>query len=164
MYGTQCNDTISNIVFIRMFCTLFSNRMIRFFSLFSVNCSQVAIFQIINNASLVSARTGGERRQRRGGGGGGQPNVARPGQVEGVGVQKFPNLCGYLLWMTPYNSTEIFRFTYFFMRFKLIFCSKRKTTIRAIKGTFVLKSFHVIMQIIFFNCKIMPPFFLIKNH
>ena len=25
MYGTQCNELISNIVFIRMFCTLFSN-------------------------------------------------------------------------------------------------------------------------------------------
>ena len=96
--------------------------------------------------------------------GGGQPNVASPGQVEGVGVQKFPNLCGHLLWMAPYNSTEIFRFTFFFIRFKFIFCSKRKTTIRAIKGTFVLNSFHVIMQIIFFNCKIMPPFLLIKNH
>ena len=118
------------------------------------------MFQIINNASLVSARAWGERRQ---GGGGGQPNVARPGQVKRAGVQKFPNLCGHLLWMTPYNSTETFRFTYLFMRFKFIFCSKRKTIIRAIKSTFVLKSFHVIMQIIFFNCKIMLPFFLIIN-
>ena len=47
MYGTQCNDIILNIVFIRMFFMLFSNRMIRFFLLFSVNCSQLAMFQIM---------------------------------------------------------------------------------------------------------------------
>ena len=29
-----------------------------------------------------------------------QPNVDRPGQREG-GSQKFPNLCGHSLWMTP---------------------------------------------------------------
>ena len=31
MCGTQCNDIISNIVFIRMFFTVLSNRMISFF-------------------------------------------------------------------------------------------------------------------------------------
>ena len=46
MYGTQCNDIISNIVFIRMFFTLFSNKMISFLP-FSVNCLQVVMFQIM---------------------------------------------------------------------------------------------------------------------
>ena len=102
MYGTQCNDTISNIVFIRMFCTLFSNRMIRFFSLFSVNCSQVAMFQIINNASLVSARTGGERRQRRGGGGVGVANQMWPGldRWRGWGSKNF-QICADIFYGWP---------------------------------------------------------------
>ena len=43
----QCNDIVSNIVLIRMFFTLFSNRMIGFFLPFRVNCSQVAMFQIM---------------------------------------------------------------------------------------------------------------------
>ena len=58
MYGTQCNDITSNIVFIRMFFTLFSNRMISFFTL------QYELFtscNVSNNASLVSAWTGGEK-------------------------------------------------------------------------------------------------------
>ena len=36
------------------------------------------------------------------GGEGGQPNMDRPGQGEGGGIsQKFQNLYGYPLWMTP---------------------------------------------------------------
>ena len=42
----QCNDIISNIVFIRVFFMLFSNND-QFFLLFSVNCSQVAMFQVM---------------------------------------------------------------------------------------------------------------------
>ena len=78
MHGTQCNDIISNIVFIRMFFTLFSNRMISFFTL---QCELFTSSNVSNNTSLVSARTGEE-----GGGGGStnQPNVDRPGQREGV--------------------------------------------------------------------------------
>ena len=53
MYGTQCNDIISNIVFIRMFFTLFSNRMI------TLHCKLFTSCNVSNNASLVSARTGG---------------------------------------------------------------------------------------------------------
>ena len=56
MYGTQCNDIISNIVFIRMFFTLFSNRMISFFTL---HCELFTSCNVSNNASLVSTRTGG---------------------------------------------------------------------------------------------------------
>ena len=52
----QCNDIISNIVFIRMFFTLFSNRMISFFTL---QCELFTSCNVSNNASLVSARTGG---------------------------------------------------------------------------------------------------------
>ena len=55
MYGTQCNDIISNIVFIRMFFTLFSNRMISFFTL---QCELFTSCNVSNNASLVSAQTG----------------------------------------------------------------------------------------------------------
>ena len=57
MYGTQCNDIISNIVFIRMFFTLFSNRMISFFTL---QCELFSSDNVSNNASLVYAQTGGE--------------------------------------------------------------------------------------------------------
>ena len=56
MYGMQCNDIVSNIVLIRMFFTLFSNRTISFFTLQSelfTSCN------VSNNASLVSARTVG---------------------------------------------------------------------------------------------------------
>ena len=70
MYGMQCNDIISNIVFIRVFFMLFSNRMISFFTL---QCELFTSCNVSSNASLVSARTGG---------GGGQPNVDRPGQGE----------------------------------------------------------------------------------
>ena len=87
MYGMQCNDIISNIVFIRMFLKLFSNRMISFFTL---QCELFTSCNVSNNASLVSARTVG---------GGEQPNLDRPGQGEG-GSQKFPNLCGNPFWMT----------------------------------------------------------------
>ena len=77
MYGTQCNDIISNIVFIRMFFTLFSNRMISFFTL---QCELFTSCNVSNNASLVSARTGGGRGvvnlmwTDTGGGGGGLKN------------------------------------------------------------------------------------------
>ena len=67
MCGTQWNDIISNIAFIR---TLFSNRMISFFTL---QCELFLSCNVANNASLVSARTGGE---------GWQPNVDRLGQGE----------------------------------------------------------------------------------
>ena len=54
----------------------------QFFLPFCVNCSQVAMFQIM--AALC-------------------PH----GQGEGGGSQKFPNLCGHLLWMTPMSTTVI---------------------------------------------------------
>ena len=86
MYGTQCNDIISNIVFIRMFFTFFSNRMISFFLPFSVNCSQFAIFQIMP-ALCPHGQEEGEGEEQAWTGGGRS--------------QKFPNLCGHPLWMTP---------------------------------------------------------------
>ena len=66
---------------------------------FSVNCSQVAKFQIM---PALCPHGQGEDRWR-GGGGGAQPNVDRPGQGE-WGSQKLPNLCGHPLWMTPING------------------------------------------------------------
>ena len=71
-------------------------RMIRFFLPFSVNCPQVAMFQIM--PTLCPHGQGEE--------GGGQPNVDRPGWGGGGGgggwgSQKFPNLCGHPLWMIP---------------------------------------------------------------
>ena len=83
MCGTQWNDIISNVVFIGMFFTLFSNRIISFFTL---QYEFFLICNVSNNASLVSARTGG---------GGGQPNVDRLGQGEakgGGGGVKIPKL------------------------------------------------------------------------
>ena len=74
-----------------MFFTLFSSRMISFLP-FSVNCSQAAMFQIV--PALCP------HGQGEGGGGDGRPNVDRPGQGQGVS-QKFPDLCGHPLWMTP---------------------------------------------------------------
>ena len=90
MYGTQYNDIISNIVLIRMFFTLFSNRMIFFFLPFSVNCSQVAMFQIM--PALCPHGQGEAGWSTKCG-------QAWTG-VEG-GSHKFPNLCGHPLWMTP---------------------------------------------------------------
>ena len=68
MYGMQCNDIISNIIFIRVFFMLFSNRIF-----FTLQCELFTSCNVSSSASLVSARTGG---------GGGQPNVDRPGQGE----------------------------------------------------------------------------------
>ena len=56
MYGMQCNDIISNIVFTRMFFMLFSNRMISFFTL---QCELFTSCNVSNNASIVSTRTVG---------------------------------------------------------------------------------------------------------
>ena len=61
----------------------------QFFLHFSVNCSQVAMFQIMPALCPHGQREGG-----------GQPNIGRPGQGDG-GSQKFPNLCRHPLWMTP---------------------------------------------------------------
>ena len=61
----------------------------QFFLPFSVNCLHVAMFQIMPALCPLGL-----------GEGGGQPNVDRPRQGEG-GSQKFPNLCGHPLWMTP---------------------------------------------------------------
>ena len=82
MCGTQWNDIISNIVFIR---TLFSNRMISFFTL---QCELFLSCSVSNNASLVSARTGGGRDQ---------PNVDRLGQGEVGG--KNSQTCGDILYV-----------------------------------------------------------------
>ena len=84
MYGTQCNDIISNIAFIRMFFTSFSNRMISFFTL---QCKLFTSCNFSNNASLASSRTGG---------GGGQPNVDRHGQWEEG--PKNPQICADILY------------------------------------------------------------------
>ena len=62
-----------------------SIRMISFFS-FSMNCSQVAMFQIMPALCPHGQGEGGAVRE---GGGGGQPNVDRPGQ-EGGGIPKIP--------------------------------------------------------------------------
>ena len=73
-----------------MFFTLFSNRMISFFTL---QCELFSSRNVSNNASFVSARTEGKW-------GRGQRNVDRPRQGK-EGSQKFPNLCGHPLWMAP---------------------------------------------------------------
>ena len=62
----------------------------QFFLSFSVNCSQVAMFQIM---PILCPHGQGE-------GGGGHTNVDRPGQGK-VEFQKFLDLCGNCLWMTP---------------------------------------------------------------
>ena len=78
MYQTQYNAIISNIVFIQMLLRYFQTEWSVFFTL---QCEFVTSCNFSNDASLVSARTGGW------GGGGvredGQPNVDRPGQGEG---------------------------------------------------------------------------------
>ena len=88
MCGTQWNDIISNIFFIQ---TLFSNRMISFFTL---QCELFLSCNVSNNASLVSARTGG----------GGWSTKCRQAWTGGGVGQKFSNLCGHPLWMTPQQS------------------------------------------------------------
>ena len=91
MYGTQCNDITSNIVFIRMFFTLFSNRMNSFFTL---QCELFTSCNVSNNASLVSTDRG------RKGGTGWSTKCGQAWTGEG-GSQKLPNLCEHPLWMTP---------------------------------------------------------------
>ena len=70
-------------------------------SFFTLQCELFTSCKVSNNASLVSARSGGGSME--GGRGGAQPNVNRPGQGE-WGSQKLPNLCGHPLWMTPING------------------------------------------------------------
>ena len=86
----------------------------QFFLPFSVNCSQVAMFQIMPALCL-----------HRQGEGGGQPNVYRPGQGEGAS-QKFPNLCRHSLWMTPIfrsSCSQVF-FEVGFLKYFTIFTEK----------------------------------------
>ena len=66
---------------------LFSNKMISFFTL---QCELFTSCNVLNNASPVSARTGG------GGWGGGQPNVDWPGQ--GDGGPKNSQICADILY------------------------------------------------------------------
>ena len=79
---------------------LFSNKMISFFTL---QCELFTSCNVLNNASLVSAWTEGGRG--RGGGGRGVVNEMWTGLDRAGGgggeFQKFPNLCGHPLWMTP---------------------------------------------------------------
>ena len=65
--------------------------MIRIFLPFSVNCSQVTIFQIM---SALCPHGQGK-------GGGGVSTKCEQVWTRGGGSQKFPNLCGHPLWMTP---------------------------------------------------------------
>ena len=83
MYGTQCNDIISNIVFIRMFFTLFSNRMISFFTL---QCELFTSCNVSNIASLMEGKGGMD----------GQSNVERSGQ--GKGGPKNLHICADILY------------------------------------------------------------------
>ena len=63
----------------------------QFFLPFSVNCSQVGMFQIYN-ASLVSVQAGG---------GGWSTKCGQASTRGGGGSKKFPDLYGHPLWMTP---------------------------------------------------------------
>ena len=69
-----------------------SIRMIRFFLPFSVNCSQVGMFQIL---PALCPHGQGER--------GWSTKYGQAWKGEG-GSQKFPNLCGHPLWMTPTSA------------------------------------------------------------
>ena len=91
MCGTQWNDIISNIFFIQ---TLFSNRMISFFTL---QCELFTSCNVSNNASLVSAWTGG---------GGSQSNVDRPRQGE-EGVPKIPKFVQTSFTDDPYLQKQL---------------------------------------------------------
>ena len=74
MYGMQCNNIISNIVFIPMFFTLFSNRI----SFFTLQCELFTSCNVLNNASLVPAWTGrGGGHLNVDGGGGGVPKISK---------------------------------------------------------------------------------------
>ena len=68
----------------------------QFFLPFSVNCSNnCSSCNVSNNASLVSARTGG---------GDGHPNVDRPGQ--GEGDRKNSQICADILYGRPHCKAE----------------------------------------------------------
>ena len=59
-----------------------------------IQCELFTSCNVSDNANLVSART-------RGGGWGGVVNQMWTGLDTGRGSQKFSNLCGHPLWMTP---------------------------------------------------------------
>ena len=86
-----------------------SIRMVSFFLPFSLNCSQVAMFQIMPALCLHGQ---GEGR-------GDQTNVDTSGQ--GEGVRKALNLCRYPLWMTPVGESGFLRQAQFFRCPHLIF-------------------------------------------
>ena len=67
---------------------------------FSVNCSQVAMFYIMPALCLHGRRVGGGEGEE-GEGGEGVVNQMWTGLDRGGEFQKFPNLCGHPLWMTP---------------------------------------------------------------
>ena len=69
---------------------------IRMISFFTLQCELFTSCNVSNNASLVPARTGGWGRC--------STNSTKCGQAwtERWGSQKFSNLCGRSLWMTPY--------------------------------------------------------------
>ena len=75
---------------------------------FTLQCELFTTCNISNNASLVSARTGGGSERGRGGG---QPNLDRHGQGR-WGSQKFPNLFRNPLWMNPYWSYVFVDFSF----------------------------------------------------
>ena len=66
---------------------------------FSVNCSQVAMFQIM--PAFVRTDSGRE--------GGRVVNQMWTGLGRGRGSEKFPNLCEHPLWMTPYIAYQLGR-------------------------------------------------------
>ena len=70
---------------------------------FTLQCELFTSWNVSNNDSLVSARTGG-------GEGGGQPNVERPGQ--GEGGPKNPQICADILYGWPL-SCHISSFIWF---------------------------------------------------
>ena len=81
-------------------------RMIRFFLPFIVNCSQVAMFQIMLALCLYGQRERGWSTKC----GQAWTGVGRGGGKGGF--QKFPNLCRHSLWMTPKNGNWIQSFCF----------------------------------------------------
>ena len=97
MHGTQCNDIISNIVFIRMFFTLFSNRIISFFYPLVWIVHKLQCFKKCQHCVRTdSGSRGGE---------GGQPNVYKPGQ--GKGGPKNSQTCADILYGWPLKRMAI---------------------------------------------------------
>ena len=80
-----------------------------------------------------------------------------------IRFQALPQLWYLKVFRRYCNTTKIFIFAYFYMRFKLVFCSERVMTIETIKIAVMFRNYSSQKCRQFSYCEIMPSF-SIRNH